>query len=223
MKTTLEDQVARYSRAVTATMERQEAVGSPRELGPYAPSGPLPRHGRSIWAVAALFLALVALAAGAAVIGGGTTSTDLAGPSGESEQAAIATDLLDDAVAAVSGDQADSLCAEQSADVSVCEEILAELDPAQLPTTAPQVLGSRSSQAGFVITVCGIDGLGEPYVTDLESVGIGNDAHAFVSPIYWSGVRITTAADNGDGTAGAEVDSGSTAESDAIPAGCPTA
>ena len=225
MNATIEEQVARYSRAMTATLEREAASGA-RPLGDYATPHRSPtHHRRSLWAIAALFVALVALAAGAAVIGGGNEPAQVASPT-DAGDAAIAEDLLDQTVALVVAGRADEVCAEVAASEGFCHQIYDELDPARVPTARPTVVGSRVIDTegfapGLVLTVCGVDGLGDAYVTDMELLG-ADDAHRFQNPIYWSNLGLIEGTDNGDGTATAHVGGPNGVDANARPAGCPT-
>src|SRR5262245_54519212 len=231
MNATIEEQVARYSRAMTATLERQEATSSPRPLPEYAAVTVPSRRRHSLWASAALFGLLVAVAAGAALIGGGWTSTDFAASpdADEAAVAATANDLLDDAVAMVEAGRSVDLCDQLSADPTLCQRIYDDLDPARVPTTPPHVIAGRTAASGgpkpdYVLTVCGIDGRGDPYVTGFEIVGVGDDHYLPVIPLYWSDMDVIDPADHGDGTAGATIDPADEAATDsaAQAAGCPS-
>jgi hypothetical protein len=222
MNTTIEDQVARYSRAVAATMER-DGRAPVRPLREYAGSPPSPRRGRSVWAIAALVLLGLLVAAGAAVMGGGTDA-DLAGDAATED--AIARGLLADAVALVEEGRADEVCAELAASETFCHRIYDELDPARVPSTPPEVVATRTIDGeqlayAYVLTVCGIDGAGLPYVSDFSVLTIG-DGHAVQNPVYWSDLEITEPTVTGDGTSGAELTAEDVESAADAPAGCPT-
>jgi hypothetical protein len=224
MKTTVEEQVARYSRAVTATMERERSPEI-RVLHEYAGPHGAPRRGRSVWAIAALVLFGLLVAAGAAVLGGGT-DTDLAAPAEDED--AIARGLLDDAVALVEQGDADQLCAQLAASETFCHQIYDDLDPVLVPSTPPEVVGARTidgEQVGpaYVLTVCGLDGAGQPYVTDFSVMPMGGETYAVQNPIYWSDIELIVPTPSDDGTAGGEVSAEDVESPADAPAGCPRA
>ena len=88
-----------------------------------------------------------------------------------------------------------------------CESVLDGTDPATIPTTRPlvvsmRVLDSRQEEGGGwrvggrILEVCGIDGLGHPYASEIlvfraEGGLIG------IQPVFWTGMRIA----EGDTTA----------------------
>jgi hypothetical protein len=222
MNTTIEDQVARYSRAVTARDERDGRAGG-RSLREYAQHDPAPGRGRSVWAVAALVVFGLLVAAGAAVLGGGATDTDLAGPAGNED--VIARGLLDDAVALVSEGRADEVCTTLAASVTFCDRIYGEVDPARIPSTPPQVvdartIGGEEPDQAYVLTVCGLDGAGQAYVSDFVVMATG-DTYAVQNPIYWSDLEVVEPVETGEGTAGGEVTATDTESEAGGPEGCP--
>ena len=71
-----------------------------------------------------------------------------------------------------------------------------------VPATPPAISGSRvvkptqrsdgtTTTGGIVLQVCGLDGLGRPYSSEMLVVRDGARLLA-IEPVYWSGVRIAT-------------------------------
>lgn len=91
-----------------------------------------------------------------------------------------------------------------------CEKAVRDLDPATLPTTPPTITGSwvlptRKATGnawwvgGRVLELCGIDGLGRPYSS--EMLVFRDSGHLLaVLPVFWTGMRIAT-----DGTIGVAI------------------
>lgn len=227
MNMTIEEQVARYSRALIAAMERDELEP------PRAPSGghhraPVRSRGqRTLWVGLALFVVLVGLVALIAVTHGDSGDSDLAGSPARTD-AASATEVLDRAVAMVAAGRSDALCSDLAADVMMCDQIYGDLDPDRVPATAPRVVSAVTLPEGEVVgpstilTVCGLDGLGEPYVTDIEVLPPIRGRHLAVVPIYWSGIGIVVP--DGPVTNGTQVMAvpPATAGPTSLPDGCPT-
>lgn len=81
-----------------------------------------------------------------------------------------------------------------------CAKAVREVDPASIPTLPPTVTGSwvlptqrASSNAwwigGRVLELCGVDGLGQPYSSEMLVFRDGSRLVA-VLPVFWTGMRI---------------------------------
>lgn len=88
-----------------------------------------------------------------------------------------------------------------------CRQILRGADPARVPDAPPTVVGSRvlepeqlndgmTSAGGLVLELCGRDGLGDRYFSELLVFRDGDRLISTATP-YWLGVRITDSATTG--------------------------
>ena len=134
---------------------------------------------------------LVALLFGAACI---ALPSPTPGPP-PSEAEALA--YLDSVVTIVESGDLSRLC---ELGPGTCESMLDGTDPASIPTSRPKVVSTRVLESrqeegggwrigGRILEVCGIDGLGHPYASEIlvfraegELIGI--------QPVFWTGMRI---------------------------------
>ena len=99
---------------------------------------------------------------------------------------------LDAAVAVVRSGDLTHLCDLGSA---TCQHTLDISDPAAVPTSGPDVLGSRvigttaTSAGGLVLELCGRDGLGHSYYSEML---VFRDGQRLLSTgtVYWVGITI---------------------------------
>ncbi len=112
---------------------------------------------------------------------------------------------LDSLVALVASGQAARICEFGS---GTCRHALRGADPAAIPRTRPVVVrtrvidptiaGDQRSLGGRVLELCGIDGLGQPYASELLVFHDGSRLISTGTP-YWLGIGIaespTTGAD----------------------------
>ena len=99
---------------------------------------------------------------------------------------------LDAAVAVVRSGDLTHLCDLGSA---TCQHTLDLSDPAAVPTSGPDVLGSRvigttpTSAGGLVLELCGRDGLGHSYYSEML---VFRDGQRLLSTgtVYWVGITI---------------------------------
>jgi hypothetical protein len=82
-----------------------------------------------------------------------------------------------------------------------CEGMLEMAGRDAVPPDPPKVIGTRTlpttssngqeSLGGIVFVVCGIDGRGEPYDSEVLVFNDGNGLRA-INPVYWSRTRIAS-------------------------------
>ena len=83
-----------------------------------------------------------------------------------------------------------------------CRKTLREAGLDAVPATPPGIAGSRVVQptrnsdgtistGGLVLRLCGLDGLGRPYSTEMLVFRYEGELLA-IEPVYWSGIRIAT-------------------------------
>jgi hypothetical protein len=100
----------------------------------------------------------------------------------------------------------DGLCALGDAN---CPDMLAAAGRASVPAAPPTIVGVEAIQpadggngavvsGGILFLLCGVDGLGKPYYSEMFVLRSGAGLTA-IQPIYWSGMRLAR-----DPTAGAE-------------------
>lgn len=80
-----------------------------------------------------------------------------------------------------------------------CAHTLAESDPATVPNSSPTVIGSRVippsradggwSLGGRLLELCGRDGLGHPYSSEMLVFWFDGRLIS-IEPVYWIGLRI---------------------------------
>jgi hypothetical protein len=103
-----------------------------------------------------------------------------------------ATLTLDRAIAIVEAGRQDALCREIGAGESYCTISLHDVGCAlRTPTERPTIVASRpvphqfDVPDGWVLTVEGLDGVGEKYRTDFYVVRDGNGKLKSPYPVYW--------------------------------------
>ena len=110
---------------------------------------------------------------------------------------AEARTYLDSVVALVSAGRWERICELGS---GTCQQILRTADPASVPATAPLVVATRViepvpagdgewSAGGRVLVLCGRDGLGEPYHSEILVFNDGERLISTATP-YWLGFGI---------------------------------
>ena len=83
-----------------------------------------------------------------------------------------------------------------------CRSMVQDAGLDAVPATPPGIAGSRvikptqrsdgtTTNGGLVLQVCGRDGLGRPYSTEMLVFRDGDTLLA-IEPVYWSGIRIAT-------------------------------
>ena len=82
-----------------------------------------------------------------------------------------------------------------------CENSLEIVGQDAVPPDAPKVIGTRmvpttssngqQSFGGIVLVLCGIDGRGEPYDSEMLVFNDGNGLRA-INPVYWGRTRIAS-------------------------------
>ena len=91
-----------------------------------------------------------------------------------------------------------------------CEQALDDAGRDAVPPAAPLVVGTRRieperldsnlwSGGGFVLQVCGIDGAGRPYSSDVLVFRDGDRLLA-IEAVYWAGIRIASGSTVGAAT-----------------------
>lgn len=110
---------------------------------------------------------------------------------------------LDRLVATVALDGAEGVCRDTQ---GICQQSLSRADPARVPEQPPLVIGTRVLQpgpagdgwsaGGRVLELCGIDGLGERYYSELLVFEEAGRLTSIGTP-YWLGIGITESADVG--------------------------
>lgn len=107
-----------------------------------------------------------------------------------------ASAVLDQLVAFAQAGDLEGLC---SIGDGNCEAVLEEVGPGSAPHARPIVLGGRvvaanpaaGSIGGRVIEVCGIDGLGRAFRSDILVFRDGARYRA-INPVFWSGITIAS-------------------------------
>jgi predicted small lipoprotein YifL len=140
------------------------------------------------------FLLLALLLASIAACGPIGAYTPPPPPSAEA-----ATAYLNHLVTLVAESGAGAAC---SVGASTCPKSLRESDPATVPSAPPRVIGTavieptRRSDGnwdtgGRILKLCGIDGLGRPYYSELLVFQDGNRLIA-TNPLYWTGTLVAS-------------------------------
>jgi hypothetical protein len=104
---------------------------------------------------------------------------------------------LDSVVALVAAGEWERVCELGS---GTCRQILREADPARVPASAPLVVATRVIEpapaaeggwwaGGRVLVLCGRDGLGEPYHSEMLVFNDGERLISTATP-YWLGIGI---------------------------------
>lgn len=148
------------------------------------------------WAGAAL---VAALAAGACGPGGAGTATPPPVPT----EAAGRT-VVDQLAAFATGGALGSICTLGS---GTCPHDLRNAAPGSAPTAAPEVMGSWVvepsarpggwSLGGRAFALCGTDGLGRGFYSEVLVFDSGAGVLRAVNAVFWTGARIATSADTG--------------------------
>ena len=110
-----------------------------------------------------------------------------------------ATSFLASVVALAQARDFDRLCGLGGGN---CRSTLEDAGLDAVPATPPGIAGSRvvqptqrsdgkTSTGGLVLQLCGLDGLGRPYSTEMLVFRDGGKLLA-IEPVYWSGMRIAT-------------------------------
>jgi hypothetical protein len=159
-------------------------------------------------------LMLHALACGVllAGCGDGDQSARTEAPQSAVVSDADAREALDDAVTVVHSGDLGQLC-DISANHRMCTETLDELGRVSAPVESTPVItdsyaltprrvpNGGGTAGGRVLEVCGLDGQGESYSTELLVI-LGSDAPVLVNAVYWSGHRFAGDDDVSSGPAG---------------------
>lgn len=134
-----------------------------------------------------------------------------AGPPPEPPSEAEALAFLARIVAAARSRDFDALCA---LGTSSCRDLLDMAGRDAVPLLPPTVVGITRlentrrpdglwTSGGVLLQLCGIDGRGRPYASEMLVVRRGSAAEpgplAASEPVYWSGMRIARDATVGDG------------------------
>ncbi len=201
----IEDQVASY---VTAMLKASPVSEGPSTTA-YAAKSPSKRPPLR-WLVVAAVLAFVGVIGGLSLFAWvgdpEQDSTEPVGPVGP--DTARAEELLARAEGLVAAGELDVLCDEVAASPTFCRQVLRTTGAdATAPTQAPDVvapsgIGSDTTATGLV--VCGVDGLGDRYVSDFVLVEADGTLKV-QNPVYWAGLRSIELEEYGDGTAGSGV------------------
>ena len=149
---------------------------------------------------AAVALAMAAVGVGAAVAGCSSAGEDpAAAPRPVSERDALA--VLDRAVDLASADDLDGLC-ELTRARPMCERSLDDVGRDSVPDGRPRVLGTTvhdpvrtdagTSLGGRAVEVCGVDGRGRPYRSEIMVLDQG-DGPEPMNPVYWAGIDYVSA------------------------------
>ena len=148
------------------------------------------------WAGTVLVAALVAGACGP---GGAGTATR---PPVPSEAAGRA--VVDQLAAFATGGALDRICSLGS---GTCPHDLRNAAPGSAPTSTPEVIGSwvvesRAevngwSLGGRAFALCGADGLGRRFYSEVLVFDSGAGALRAVNAVFWTGARIATSSDPG--------------------------
>ena len=131
--------------------------------------------------------AAIAVAA-ALVIGCAGGSTPQGVPPTETEARAVLAEL----VAAARAGEFGTLCARGDAN---CPDVLAEAGRGRVPPEPPVLAGTRllepepNRDGGLVLQVCGIDGAGRRYASELLVTRTVSGLRV-IQPVYWSGLRV---------------------------------
>lgn len=124
-------------------------------------------------------------------------------PPAPSEESAFA--YLDAVVDMVASGDAGSIC---SVGVSTCDQLLRQADPRTVPSTPPEIVGTRVlaptrvsdngwSSGGLLLRLCGTDGLGEPYYSEML-VFEDQGRLLSVNTPYWLGFTISETSTTGE-------------------------
>lgn len=118
-------------------------------------------------------------------------------PPPPTEQAALA--YLDEVVRLVESGRVESICSLAS---GTCPLELRAMDAAAVPALPPRVIGTRVlapkrnsdgtwAIGGRVISVCGVDGRGKPYSSEMLVFSDGNQLIS-TNTLYWTGSHVAT-------------------------------
>jgi hypothetical protein len=104
---------------------------------------------------------------------------------------------LDSVVAVIESGNVGGIC---ELGPGTCESFLDGTDPATIPTTRPHVVSTRVLESrqvegggwqagGRILEICGIDGLGHRYDSEILVFRSGGELIG-IQPVFWTGMRI---------------------------------
>ncbi len=101
---------------------------------------------------------------------------------------------LDQAVAFVQDGHPEKLCTDLGAPPTSCEGFLRNAGDGSEPASPPTIMASQpipdDKDPGWLLTVCGTDGLGRRYATGFSVYRSGDGGFIANYPVYWSNVPV---------------------------------